>query len=610
MAANSNFTTIVDRIKTIKGMYPVLKGTSDDYSFSALCIKYSIYKNPALILNETELVEAIVDGTKDGGADFLLLDPNNSEASDLVIAQAKYWNKFSSEDAKNAVNKMVDFFQKLRASDFNNIRPDVVSRFQKLYAETGDESKFVFALYVSAPKNSIRVQTLNRIIEERLGDEEKYELRVYFGADIEDEIKEAESRRPYVEKGSLRLDEKGNCLEYGDDAVIVNISANSLKNLYATHLNNLLSMNLRFFTKKQDIDSEIKSTMANSPAAFWYKNNGITIICEDYDVDGRELKLKNFSIINGGQTTYLIYKNGPTNDDEDFFIVCKVIRAQGNSQDEKDQFILDIAKATNSQKAIKDTDLKANSREQLSFGRAMREKGVYYKTKRGEEIPADYKKDYRHSDYPGTGKLYLAGIYQLPAKSRNKPSTMKDINYYNPVFFSKDQKASGLIRDLLYVDSFFRNSFIPEYDRKYAGYPSISFANNSRTICIAFVGLAARLIQKNIDGNEFVQLISAEVNDSYYSDKIYPKLKKFDEMSYIIKPSVFDGNKDFLDSKLTVMFDKLIKEGYKAFKAASNFNPSLVESNYLKKDSSYYQILSGSWMDLLEVVESCKEIFH
>lgn len=42
MAANSNFTTIVDRIKTIKGMYPVLKGTSDDYSFSALCIKYSI----------------------------------------------------------------------------------------------------------------------------------------------------------------------------------------------------------------------------------------------------------------------------------------------------------------------------------------------------------------------------------------------------------------------------------------------------------------------------------------------------------------------------------------------------------------------------------------
>ena len=81
-------------------------------------------------------------------------------------------------------------------------------------------------------------------------------------------------------------------------------------------------------------------------------------------------------------------------------------------------------------------------------------------------------------------------------------------------------------------------------------------------------------------------------------------------MSYIIKPSVFDGNKDFLDSKLTVMFDKLIKEGYKAFKAASNFNPSLVESNYLKKDSSYYQILSGSWMDLLEVVEFCKEIFH
>lgn len=609
MAANSKFTTISDRIKTIQGMYPSLKSNTDDYVFSAVCIKYSIYKNPALILNEIELNDAIVDGTADGGADFLLLDPNNSEASDLIIGQAKYWSSFTAENAKNAVNKMIDFFQKMRASDFNNVRPEVVSRFQKLYAETGDESKFVFALYVSAPQNSIKLKTLKKIVEDRLGDEDRFELRVFFGSDVEDEIREAESRRPYVEKGFLKLDEKGNCLEYGEDAAIVNISANSLKKLYATHLNNLLSMNLRFFTKKQDIDSEIKLTMSDSPDSFWYKNNGITIICEDYDVDGRELKLKNFSIINGGQTTYLIYKNGPTDEEEDFYIVCKVIRAQGNTQEEKDQFILDIAKATNSQKAIKDTDLKANSKEQLSFGRAMREKGVYYKTKRGEDIPSNYKKDFQHTDYPGTGKLYLAGIFQLPAKSRNKPSTMKEVKYYNPIFLTKDQNSSGLIRDLLYVDSFFRNTYIPEFDKKHAGNPILSFANNSRTICIAFVGLAARLLQNNIDGNEFVRLIGVEVNDSYYEDSVYPKLKKFDEMTCIIKPSAMNGNKDVLDEKLSTLFEKLIREGYKAFNASKVSNSSLVESNYLKKDSSYYQILSGSWMDLMDVIESCKDIF-
>lgn len=381
-----------------------------------------------------------------------------------------------------------------------------------------------------------------------------------------------------------------------------------MKKLYAVHLNNLLSMNLRFFTKKQDIDAEIRDTMSNSPDSFWYKNNGITIICENYDVDGDELKLKNFSIINGGQTTYLIYKNGPADGEEDFYIVCKVIRAQGSSQEEKDQFILDIAKATNSQKAIKDTDLKANSKEQLRFGRAMREKGIYYRTKRGENIPGNFKYDYLHTDYPGTGKLYLAGIYQLPAKSRNKPSTMKDVKYYNPVFLAKNQNASGLIRDFLYVDYFFRNRFIPEFDKKHAEDPMLSFANNSRTICISFVGLTARLMQHNIDIGEFANIIVSDVNDSYYEDKIYPKLKKFEDLTYIIKPSAMNGDKDFLDLNLGKMFEKLIREGYKSFRASKNVNPSLVESNYLKKDSSYYQILAGSWNDLIDVIEDCKDV--
>ena len=123
------------------------------------------------------------------------------------------------------------------------------------------------------------------------------------------------------------------------------------------------------------------------------------------------------------------------------------------------------------------------------------------------------------------------------------------------------------------------------------------------------MGLAARLLQNNIDGNEFVRLIGVEVNDSYYEDSVYPKLKKFDDMTCIIKPSAMNGNKDVLDEKLSTLFEKLIREGYKAFNASKVSNSSLVESNYLKKDSSYYQILSGSWMDLMDVIESCKDIF-
>lgn len=608
MAANASYPTISNRIQSIRGSFSGLKNKPDDYVFSALCIKYSIYKNPSLSLSESELMDSIVDGSGDGGADFILLDPDNNEASDMIIAQAKYWEKINAEEAKNAVNKLVDFFLMLRASDYSKVRAEVASRFQRTFAETGEESKFIFALYVSAPQNSIQIKSLRKIIDERLGDDERYEIRVFFGSDIEEEIREAESRRPYVEKGTLRIDERDNILYYGEDSVIVNVSAKSLKNLYATHLNNLLSMNLRYFTKKQDIDSEIKATIDEHPKSFWYKNNGITVICESFCVDGRELKLENFSIINGGQTTYLVFKNGPSDEDEDFYIVCKVITAEGATQEDKDKFILDIAKATNSQKAIKDSDLKANSVEQVRFSRAMKEIKVYYKTKRGEDIPKSFRAvSYLHADYPTTGKLYLAGIYQLPGKSRNKPSSMKEAKYYNPIYFSKTQSSCGIIRDLLYVDYYYRNIFIPAFDKKYEGNPIITFANNARTICLAFVGLAARIIQGNIDSNDFINRINSIVSDSYYEEKIYPILKKFEEMTYIIKPSEMN-DKNNIDSKLEKLFTALIKEGYKTFKTTQLSDPSLVESNYLKKDSSYYQILASSWLDLTEAIEECKDI--
>lgn len=610
MSANSNYSSIIDRVRDIRSFYFFLKKKSDDYAFSAVCIKYSIYKNPALNLTENELEKAIIDGTNDGGADFLVLDPNNEEASDLIIGQSKYREKISTEETRNSINKMVDFYQKLRAGDFDGLRQDVVSRFQSLYSEIGDESKIIFSLYVSAPQNGIKIDSLKKIVSDRLGGEDKYELRVFFGPSIEEEISEAESRRPYVEKGSLCIDRKDNCLEYGDSAVIVNISASSLKKLYATYGNNLLSMNLRFFTKKQDIDSEIKNTIQNDRDTFWFKNNGITIVCEAFKIDGKELKLKNFSIINGGQTTYLVYKNGPKYEDEDFFICCKVITAIGDKQDQKEQFILEIAKATNSQKAIKDTDLKANSPEQLRFGRVLRQKGIFYKTKRGEVIPKEYRLDYLHTDYPATGKLYLAGVFQLPARSRNKPSSMKDVKFYNPIFVnSTDQKSSGLIKDLLYVDYFFRNSFIDDFDKEYEGDPIISFANNSRTICIAFIGLVSRVVQKNIDLAGFRKVINNVTSDSYYDNYIYPMLKNIENMDHFILPKYMEGDKTELDKVLKLFFNRLIKEGFKHFSSMKNNDPSLVESNFLKKDSSYYQILNASWYDLMDLINSNKHIF-
>lgn len=115
------------------------------------------------------------------------------------------------------------------------------------------------------------------------------------------------------------------------------------------------------------------------------------MICDDFYIDGNEVKLRNFSIVNSGQTTYMIHKSASINSEHDLFLPCKIIKIVGDTEDEKNSFSLSIAKATNSQKAIKPVDLKANSPEQVRFARAMREVGVFYQTKRGETVPAAFR---------------------------------------------------------------------------------------------------------------------------------------------------------------------------------------------------------------------------
>lgn len=251
---------------------------------------------------------------------------------------------------------------------------------------------------------------------------------------------------------------------------------------------------MRYFIKKKDIDNSINDTIKNYPDSFWFKNNGLTIICDNFDIDGKQVKLKNFSIVNGGQTTTLLHKSKEINRDNDLFLPCKVIKVKRNNEDEKNKFILEIAKATNSQKAIKTIDLKANSPEQIRFCAAMREEGIFYQTKRGELIPKDYKEEYRNTDLAGAGKLCLAGLFQLPASSRSKPSIMYLEKYYNPVFNGNQKQICSLIKELLYIDTYFRKTFILKFDKEYEKSIAeiIPFAHNARTICIAFVALASR----------------------------------------------------------------------------------------------------------------------
>jgi hypothetical protein len=305
----SSYEIIQNKIETLKKDSPFYRNLSDDKVFSILCVKSNFYKNPSYKFSEEDVKNILVDSTGDGGVDMLLSDPNNSETSDLIICQSKHYKTISFDQVCNAVHKMVSFYIDMDSGNFHVVNPRVQTRFHTLNAEVGDDSKVHFVFYTSAPKNSIRKDRLDKIIKERLKNTNRYLLDIYFDKDIVEEIKEAESRRPFVEHGTLFIDRKENYLEYGENSAILNISAFSLKRLYSEYNTNLLSRNLRYYIRKVDIDSEINRTIKEDSDSFWYKNNGITIICDSFLIDGIQLKMTNFSIVNGGQTTTLISKN-------------------------------------------------------------------------------------------------------------------------------------------------------------------------------------------------------------------------------------------------------------------------------------------------------------
>ena len=264
-ANNSSYEKIQSKIHAMKGAYPSLRTKSDDYVFSALCVKSHLFKNPALVLYKNDFDEMIVDGQYDGGVDVLLTDPNSEEA-DMVIAQSKFYTSISADDVMNAMTKMASFFKDMSQGHYEQVNAKVQRRFLTLNAELGDESKVHFVFYTSAPQAGINRSRIEKKFREQFTDSSRFEVSFFFGKDVEEEIDESESRRPTVEQGKIKIDSTDNFLLYGDDAAIVNVSAFSIKALYAQYNIQLLAKNLRYHISGRDIDRGIEETIRYTPA--------------------------------------------------------------------------------------------------------------------------------------------------------------------------------------------------------------------------------------------------------------------------------------------------------------------------------------------------------
>lgn len=200
-----------------------------------------------------------------------------------------------------------------------------------------------------------------------------------------------------------------------------------------------------------------------------------------------------------------------------------------------------------------------------------------------------------HTKLLDVGKLCLAAIFQLPCKSRNKPSEVYKDDYYNPIFNVKTQKQVAQIsKELLYMDDYFTTKFLPQFDKENKNIPEASellpFAHSARTICIAFTALAARYSQDNITDEDITLLVSNTSNSG-----IYDKLRDIDNIKNLLPLKL---ETDSYDAALDKLFTAIIDAGFDIYSLAHDDNLSLTAGNFLKNDNNYYNILRKRWRTL------------
>lgn len=136
------------------------------------------------------------------------------------------------------------------------------------------------------------------------------------------------------------------------------------------------------------VNKEIRETLRDDPASFWYLNNGITIVCDEALLEsarGRDrLHLTNPQIINGQQTTYALADEpkGAARADVSVRVIRIAERGEADDFAAYDAIVGRIVEATNSQNKIKAADLRSNDRIQVGIERDLHQLGYHYQRKR------------------------------------------------------------------------------------------------------------------------------------------------------------------------------------------------------------------------------------
>lgn len=446
------------------------KITHDDKKKSFAFVVYSLMR----FLNNysiDEVIENVVDGSGDNGIDVInICDNSDSEGRGEIIINLFQMKFFSEKKLNSTIGErdINEFINKIKSlfiqGEIQNIKMN--SYFEKQYkyfkdivqAKSPSDIKIRLFLVTNGgdvDKNSQSILDTFRGTENIISDWEIKNDYSFFIDSKEKEIKEV--------KLDIANDQKIQMSE-DVDAVVINVKTYELVKLYLEFGETILNKNVRKLLKSK-ANEEIANSIRENPKMFWYKNNGLSIVCRRKEINtvgGRkEITLENPYIVNGAQTTKTIYNlfkeiNPEVKSVEDlkdvnvdkeelnkiFYDSCVMARVYQTTDIEK---ISEIVYGTNNQNKITSYDLKSLNPNLIKIKKFFETENITLLIQRDSEE----RKLKRNINSDTLLQVYCSIYKNIPHTSKNNKNKLIE-DYYEEVYKDNNNYKNLLNAFLIY----------------------------------------------------------------------------------------------------------------------------------------------------------------
>lgn len=393
----------------------------------------------------------IVDMSNDLGNDAVFTNQKNNE---ILIFQFKYSNSsLLNNDEIKKNKKFIDWLLNLSSE---NLSPN--NKLQKIIDE--EISPFLTPENIQKNNYNITFYYIDNNFDDRLMTDIKalftnynekginYCNKFYSYEEVEELYDDIE-----IPKNDVLLNivedeffiKKSNYFDDSEtpiETMITSLKVNSLKPIIEEKKELILALNVRYYKGENEINAKIKNEYSKgSRSNFWILNNGINAICENFELINKDkLRIKNFQIVNGGQTTKTLTRivNELSDDVQLLMRLSKI-----NDKTRISKISKDIAVASNSQNAISSRDLHSGDGIQVAIFKCLDEVGIFYDKKDGEWATVN-KKKYRnpfgkspmHLKIKNTelGISYLSFFLQMPISTKGRNKLVFSDIYYDDIF--------------------------------------------------------------------------------------------------------------------------------------------------------------------------------